>query len=182
AWKARLASDAAQAGRVRVVDGSFLTYWMVTDAMQPGDNLLASMGGEERAKPKPGMRFEDPRGRMLSWSKTTSQVDTVMDLPEAKDGETVRYVYAALDADAEREATLRVRGPGEVKVWVNGADVAAPADGDAWVLKLSPGRNGVLLKLMAPAEGEAWWFSAEMPGEDLRHRKYRYDFYDAGGE
>ncbi|MBE2215591.1 MAG: beta-N-acetylhexosaminidase [Opitutaceae bacterium] len=171
---------------IRAVEGQFFTYWLLTGPLDAGTaaslaeapDLLASVGGEAKVAPTPGLRFSDASGVVRRWEKFSSELASCLDLEDRRaDGGGVVYAFAHIVAAAESACQARIDYTGELVLIVNGSRIEPQACADKSyrvTLPLRAGRNAVLLKLLPPDAGQRWQVAMSLPEVDVRRQKHRY--------
>ncbi len=112
----------------------------------------------------------------LAWTEKGEWKDeAVIALPGGDNA--VMYLHREIQSDTAQDLALSLGSDDAIKVWLNGERVlaskaqrAAAPDQETPVLKLRPGRNTLLLKIVNASGGHAFYFRAigMAPGEIVR--------------
>jgi len=170
------------------LSGQYFQYWLLAGGFPLGSfdessrDFLGSMGGEEQARPFPGMRFAGPGGREYSWIKYDSPKQGEVDLKGIFDPpiRAVAYAYCSIDVPQKRRVSALLGSNDGATVWCNGKEVhrvhvkrSIIPDEDEVLLDLEQGRNHILVKV-EQWKGD-WGFSFRLRDEEVRNHKQKYE-------
>jgi len=173
---------------IRRLSGQYFQYWLLAGSFPLGSfeesdrDFLGSMGGQEQARPFPGMRFTAGDGKEYSWIKYDSPVQGEVDLAEIFDPpiRAVAYAYCTIDSPEKRRVTALLGSNDGATVWCNGKEVhrvhvkrSLIPDEDEIQLDLEQGRNHILVRV-EQWKGD-WGFSFRLRDADVRNHKQKYE-------
>ncbi len=169
------------------VKGQYFQYWLLAGSFTINKpegrkpDFLTGIGGEQKARPAPGMSFKGKNGEVYSWMKYNSPRSTEINLKQVfeKNTEVLAYAYCTIESPGEQEVRVTVGSNDGIEVICNGNSVfqkfakrSLIPDEDEFMLPLKAGKNHVLLKIDQWQAG--WGFSFRLPDHLVRNHKHKY--------
>ncbi len=167
---------------VRDINSDYFGTWLFcgTFTEDIDEDPLASVGGELKADPIPGERFQiGDKGYI--WTRTISPNGFIMDFGQRYDSENnaLAYATAVIISPEAQEVTALFGCSGEAelilngeKVFRSGRELEFAADKYAVPLKLKEGNNRLIVK--SKQRVNAWKFSFRIDGREIQAHKQKY--------
>lgn len=172
---------------IRETSGQYFQYWLLCGSFPnvgwSGRSIdyLKPMGGELKARPRPGSAFTTAEDKTYSWMKYDSPHFSEIDLFSIYEENTEVLAYAYCQIESQRDQKVRATfGSNDgIKVICNGKEVYVNyqkrgliVDEDECYLPLKKGQNHIMLKIDQNKGG--WGFSFRLPDNIVRNHKYKY--------
>ena len=172
---------------IKEASGHYFQYWLLcgpfTNVRWGGRSVdyLEPMGGELKARPRPGSAFNIPEGETYNWMKYDSPHFSEIDLFSIyeENTEVLAYAYCRIESPKEQKVRATLGSNDGIKVICNGEEVyvnykkrSLIVDEDECYLPLKKGRNHLMLKI--DQNKGSWGFSFRLPDNTTRNHKYKY--------
>jgi hypothetical protein len=148
-------------------------------------DFLKEIGGEAKARPKPGLFFFSDTGGKKSWIKYASPIFSKLNLASVYEDNTqvVAYAYCRIESPNQASVRATLGSNDGIQVILNGKRIyknyvkrSLIIDEDEVMLPLEKGTNHLLLKI-DQNKGD-WGFSFRLPDVKVRNHKYKYRIID----
>ena len=168
---------------VKNINSNYFSCWLLCGVFSNGkmeNDYLTSIGGENKATPLPGERFNE-EGKEYKWSRSTSANGFIMDYNSMFQSVNSSVAYATATLYSKTEQTVKVLfgASGENHFFCNGQLIAHTdkenefiADKYSFMLPLKPGANLLLIKSRQLVTD--WKFSFRIDGKIVKSHKQKY--------
>lgn len=172
---------------IEASSGRYFQSWLMagpfpySGATDAQIDYLASMGGEQQARPTVYSEVDLPGGGTVGWRRVNSPDYAKVDLAALFDQNqnVVAYAYCRIDSDQARVVRATLGSNDGIEVFLNGEIIhrrhvkrSLQLDEDEIELPLQAGRNHLMLKIDQGKGG--WGFSFQLPDNEVRNHKNTY--------